>query len=64
MILVLKPHPANGERGEVVDIYNDEGRLPWASVHIDMFHDKSDMSIHDALYKCKKTLKVEITIID
>ena len=64
MKLILKPHQANDERGEVVDIYNTDGSLPWASVYIDMFHDKSDMSIYEAIYKQKKTLKVEVTIID
>lgn len=66
--LVLSPHPSCGKRGELVDIRNEDGGLPWASVHIDTFHmpgvPQGDNALYQKLYYDKETVLVELSIVE
>ena len=67
--ITLKPHPACKGWGELIDIYSsDGGPIPWASVHIDAFHQNgtqsSDNELYQLLYAEKKTVKVRLEIIE
>lgn len=64
--LILKPHPACGKYGEMVDIFSENGGLPWASVHIDTFGTpgirQGDNQIYKLLYHNMETVTVTLTI--
>jgi transcription elongation factor GreA-like protein len=64
MELILKPHPST-KRGqhEYIDIFHDS-TVPWASVYVDMFWEKDNRDLYDALYKEGRTLKVKLEIVE
>ena len=65
--LLLKPHPACENRGEIIEVYvPDGGKLPWATVHIDTFHIPGvrvqDNQLYKLLYFNKEEVVVTLTI--
>ena len=67
MKLTLKPHPLCKKHGELIDVFTENGDLPWATVHIDTFFtvDASDKEkIYDALYYRMEAVEVELTILN
>ena len=64
MKLILKPHANCGDRGDTVEIYQEGDKLPWAMIQADAFSTAEDQSIFDALYRQKKTVLVEVSILE
>lgn len=62
--LILKPHPACEKTGEQIDIYSENGRVPWTSVHVDVFWTKWGNEVYDALCNRKESLVVELTVVE
>jgi len=57
MKLILRPHPRGGE---VIDVYDGTGDLPWCNVSSDMFF-YGDDALWQALYKDGKSVIAELT---
>ncbi len=61
--LVLRAHPAGqASLTEVLDVYSGEGRMPWANVHIDLFHDPKGLEVYNALNALKPGEGVRVRV--
>lgn len=64
MKLILKPHPNCKQYGEMIDIFTDEGGLPWGTVHIDAFYQDGDnTNIYHDLYFKKAVVTVKLKMV-
>lgn len=67
MKLTLKPHPLCKKHGELIDVFAENGDLPWATVHIDTFFTRNaddKEKIYDALYYRMETVEVSLAILN
>lgn len=67
--IALKPHPATTEGGhDMIDIYgtkNGEPKgAPWTMVHVDLFWDKNNKWLYNALYQHGKTVVCHLTPVE